>query len=101
MFGPLLFVIYINDLIDVISPPVPLKLFADDSVILKETSSVADHQVPQESLLEVHHWCEKWNMDLNIDKTVLLWITRKKKKASSYQYCRQNSNICEVPHLGI
>lgn len=43
--GPLLFLIYINDLADVIYGGASIRLFADDCVIFQDISAVNDHMI--------------------------------------------------------
>lgn len=77
VLGPLLFLIYVNDIIDVIPTNVSIRLYADDSVIFKEIVSHDDHEVLQRCLVVISDWCSKWGMQLNAEKTVLLRVTRK------------------------
>lgn len=44
MFHPLLFLIYVNDLVAVVPDDVSVKLFADDCVVFKKTSSEHDYR---------------------------------------------------------
>lgn len=51
VLGPLLFFIYASDMIDVIPANVPIRLYADDSVIFKKIVSHDDHDVLQRYLV--------------------------------------------------
>ena len=55
--GPLLFILYINDLTNHIDS-CELSIYADDSKLFKEISSVADCQLVQKDLDSVCLWCE-------------------------------------------
>ena len=66
VLGPTLFIIYINDLVDIISSETIL--YADDTKILKPISNTADRDKLQLDLNNVIGWTEKWLMKLNIDK---------------------------------
>lgn len=77
VLGPLLFLVYINDLADLINNGVCIRLFADDCVVFKEISAPNDHVLLQENLQAIGDWCIRWDMELNTEKSVLLRITRK------------------------
>lgn len=102
VLSPLLFLIYANDLAEVVSD-VSIKLFADDCVVFKEISSKEDHDVLQNNLLAINDWCDRWGMLLNNEKTVLLRVTRK-MHPSNFSYTLQNNVITEVrkyKYLGV
>ena len=85
--GPVLFLIFINDLsLEVLSP---LSLFADNSKIFthivtsKKTSkwSGFDGQSAlQRDLTKVQEWAERWKMDFNIGKCKVMHIGNKNPK---------------------
>ena len=64
--GPLIFLIYINDLSDNIDSTV--KLFADDislfSVVRNNNTSA---EVLNRDLQEISEWAHKWKMSFNLD----------------------------------
>ena len=64
VIGPLLFLTYINDLPDVISHS-KTKLFADDSMLLKEIKSDRDQTKLQEDLNALEVWEKEWQMNFN------------------------------------
>lgn len=103
VLGPLLFLIYVNDLADVIPENVSVRLFADDCIIFKQIVSPRDHIELQQALIAIDNWCEKWGMQLNTQKTVLLRITRK-LNPSHCCYSLRNNNIAIVSkykYLGV
>ena len=63
VLGPILFLIYINDLDDVITSKV-LK-FADDIKLFGTIKSDADRQQLQDDLNKLTEWSEKWQMLFN------------------------------------
>lgn len=75
ILGPLLFIIYIND-IDV-GLPSNVSLFADDFAIYREVSSTKDCEILQNDLHLLCSWALKWQLKLNICKCKALQITRK------------------------
>ncbi len=78
ILGPLLFTLYINDLPSV-CPNTNIQMYADDTVIYIHGSSVS--QVANElteSLVHVAAWLEQCCLQLNISKTVCMFITKTK-----------------------
>ena len=66
VLGPLLFVIYINDLPDhVISD---ILLFADDTKIFKEVDSIADSILIQKDINTLEKWSRDWLLKFHPDK---------------------------------
>lgn len=82
VLGPLLFLIYINDLPTNISSSI--SLFADDCVIYKEISSDSDAIALQSDVDRVLQWCELWQMKLNINKCKSMRVSRSKTQAFCY-----------------
>lgn len=78
-------------------PKMSVRLFADDCILFKSINEHNEHYLLQNSLLAVHQWCLKWNMQLNLDKTVILQISRK-KQVSPFSYSLLNHSIMEVRH---
>ena len=66
VLGPILFLIYINDLDDDITSKV-LK-FADDTKVFRKIKSDADRQHLQDDLKKLIEWSEKWQMLFNFGK---------------------------------
>ena len=66
VLGPILILIYINDLDDDITSKV-LK-FADDTKVFKEIKSDANRQHLQDDLNKLIEWSEKWQMLFNFGK---------------------------------
>ncbi len=73
VLGPLMFLVYINDINENITSSV--RLFADDCVIYKSITSLEDAEQLQEVLCKICEWTNKWQMKLNIDKCAVLHCT--------------------------
>ena len=76
VIGPLLFLIYINDLPDEVKATV--RLFADDTMMYMTVSSENDANTLQHDLDKLAAWEEKWMMKFHPQKCSVLRITRKK-----------------------
>ena len=74
VLGPLMFLIYINDINQNIQ--LSVHLFADDCVLYKVIKSSEDCRYLQENLNHLVHWRNLWQMDLDSDKCVVLHCTR-------------------------
>lgn len=82
VLGPLLFLIYINDLSSVISSTI--HLFADDCVIFREITNDNDVNVLQSDLNATSNWCENLLMDLNIKKCKIMRVFRTSTTSPPY-----------------
>lgn len=88
--GPLLFLIFINDIPDIFSYSLCL-MFADDIKIFRCINSTQDCLWLQEDLNRLSAWCNKNDLHLNVSK------------CQSLTYCRNHSpihyiyNICNIP----
>ena len=65
VLGPLLFLIYINDLPLSISRGSLPFLFADDTKLIHSIVSFNDYSDLQEDILSLTNWCKTWNLNLN------------------------------------
>ena len=68
VLGPLLFVIFINDLLDTFSE-VTCTAFADDVKLYSE-----DPLKLQAALTQVEIWCQKWQLSLSVEKCSVLLL---------------------------
>ena len=76
VLGPLLFLVYINDMPEGINSTV--RLFADDSLVYRVIRSKEDQTILQEDLHRLQEWERKWQMQFNAEKCEVLRITNKK-----------------------
>ena len=81
VLGPLLFVIFINDMPRKITNP--SKLYADDSKILSVIKSDLDAAVLQDDLYSICEWCDVWQAKFNDIKCKVLHFGKKNPK---FQY---------------
>ena len=89
ILGPLLFIIYVNDIPQTLSSPT--HLFADDCAIYCKVSSQPDCQSLQEDLSRLSEWCQKWQLPLNTKKCKAMCITHKKKPPTFTYYINNNT----------
>ena len=82
--GPLLFLVYINDIDEGIVSK--LGKFADDSKLLNRVNTQADVESLKADLDKLEVWAEKWQMKFNVDKCSVMHIG-KKNLYENYQLC--------------
>jgi hypothetical protein len=75
--GPILFLLFINDIVDIIKGDVSCKLYADD---LKLYSAVTIQNMPAYSLHnavdDLVAWADQWQLSINISKCHVLHLGR-------------------------
>mgnify|MGYP001796102237 CR=1 FL=1 len=101
VLGPLLFLLYINDLPD--SVRCKIGLFADDSIVYSKITSINDCQLLQDDLDALTLWSKVWDMEFNTDKCKILSVTNK-KNIINYNYKMENvslKSVTEEKYLGV
>ena len=99
MIGPVLFLIYINDLPDAVKSEV--RLFADDTVIY---NTVSNQQQLQQDLDALEKWEKDWGMEFNPTKCEHLRFSRKRTKVIDNTYTLHNIAMPKTPtvkYLGV
>ena len=66
VLGPILFIIYINDLTDSIKSLT--RLFADDTKLFYTVNNTDDHNILQNDLNSLAKWSERWPLKFNENK---------------------------------
>ena len=108
VLGPILFLIYINDLpTEVISP---VSLFADDSKIFSKIVTKAEdmkvtdqngHEVLQDDLNRIQEWAIKWKMEFNVDKCKIMHIGKNNPKNVYTMSGKNLTETTEEKDLGV
>ncbi|CAF1462159.1 unnamed protein product [Didymodactylos carnosus] len=103
VLGPLLCLIYINDLPNGLDSTT--LLYADDVSLHREGSDIQrDFMIMNEDLAKVEDWSNKWKLDFNIKKCVSMFFTRSNTVTTlptlkiKYQLIE---NVTEHKHLGL
>ena len=96
VLGPLLFLVYINDLTQVIHHS-QIRLFADDTCLFIEVDNrtLAASQINYD-LMSIHSWAQQWLINFSIEKTKSLLISNKSDKHSNPPVFLNNQCIDEV-----
>ena len=69
LLGPLTFLLFINDIVDVLSPDLTVKLYADD---IKLYTLIDSNDVLQRGLSNLCNWCTLCQMTVNVNKCYVL-----------------------------
>ena len=77
VLGPLLFLLFINDLPELLKSP--CLLYADDPKIWRPISSTEDAAILQDDLNKVVAWSNTWELPINFEKSAYLCIGRTTK----------------------
>ena len=102
ILGPLLFILYVNDVNSVVMHS-SLKMFADDLTLYQEVASVEDCQKLQQDLSNVYEWSLRWLLRLHPKKCEAINITNKRNHIS-YGYSVGSHMISwtqKVKYLGV
>ena len=68
VIGPLLFLLYINDIPDCIGPGTHIALYADDTLLFRPIVCSADSVALQDDIDRIFAWSMKWLMPFNLSK---------------------------------
>lgn len=90
VLGPLLFLIYINDLPSCVSSRI--RIFADDCVIYRIISCDNDREALQTDINAINAWCSSWLMTLNHSKTKYMSFTNRASRFPT-SYVLNNRSI--------
>ena len=78
VLGPLLFLLYINDITDNLQSEI--RLFADDCILYRVIKSSTDCESLQMDIDLLAEWGQKWQMQFNAKKCYVMHMGNKRKK---------------------
>ena len=100
VLGPLLFLIYINDLPNCITSR--CSLFAGNCLLYRQIYNKDDQETLQWDLHNLELWASKWLMSFNINKCEVLQVSLKNIIEHSYMlYDHSLRNVNEAKYLGV
>ena len=85
VLGPLLFLLYINDLPSVLQPSTKCRLFADDYLVYHEIRSPEDQVSLQKDLDALDQWSIQWGMLFDAKKCNIMTVSRSTTLLKFYQ----------------
>ncbi len=74
MLGPLLFVVFINDIDEAVRQVDIIRKFADDTKIGQKMVTVKDKERLQAALDALNAWASAWEMEFNIPKCTVMHL---------------------------
>ena len=95
VLGPVLFVIYINDLLDEISSDG--LMFADDAKIFRQITSREDATKLQNDLQKLEEWSDTWLLRFNAEKCHVLTLGKFENIKHAHQYMLCNNELEHLP----
>ena len=102
VLGPLLFVIYINDILDSIESDG--FLFADDTKIFREITSQEDSITLQSDIDSLELWSQIWQLEFNLNKCHVITLGKFDNIMHTHRYkiCGQEiEHVFEEKDLGV
>ncbi|XP_068739259.1 uncharacterized protein [Montipora capricornis] len=78
ILGPLFFVLFINDLPDVVCSASTIALYADDSKMFRVINCDDDQMLFENDLDKLYHWSQRKLMDFNSKKCKIMRISKNK-----------------------
>lgn len=107
ILGPLLFLIYINDVVTIFKDlNINCKLFADDIMIYFSSDNISMiEKVLNESLKRLVKWLNSNQLKINLSKTVFMLIRNRRSKLNNKCIIKLEDNqikeVVETKYLGI
>ncbi len=83
VLGPLLFVIFINNIDEAVMQVEIIKKFADDAKVSQTVVSSEDREKLQDALDALCGWADRWGMEFNVPKCKIMHMGNNNPK---YQY---------------
>ena len=99
VLGPLLFIIYINDLPNECMNLSELFMFADDTKLYKYILNNFNSTTLEQNCQALFNWSQKWLMSLNISKCKVLSIGRRDIIHNSYGFDTPQSGFVQLERV--
>ena len=102
LLGPLLFSLYINDI--VVGIESEIHLFADDCVCYRRIDSTEDTSKLQKDIDQLGKWARKWGMRFQPVKCNIMQLTRKRIKKINAVYSLERTvleNVHNIKYLSV
>ena len=97
ILGPLLFVLFINDLCDVLNPGTGIYMYADDTKIWREIDSEHDQKLLQTDINELYNWSLRNKIRFHPDKCKVISVSLKHKPCN-FAYNMNGHFLEKVEH---
>lgn len=84
--GPLLFVLFINDIVRNLNIETTAKLFADDIKIYAKINTEQDATNFQKSLDIIYKWSKDWQLEISLHKCFIILLCRHSRGFNSFSF---------------
>ena len=101
VLGPLLFVLFINDLPEAVRNGSDVFLYADDTKIYRKIEDSEDLSKLQEDLDELYHWTEKWLLSFHPEKSKCMRLGRTIVENKEYHLCNPIKTTDKEKDIGV
>ena len=101
MLGPLLFVLYINDLPEVMENGSEVCLYADDTKVFRNIRSQDDMEKLQRDLDCMRRWSEKWLLFFHPKKCKFMRLGNYDERHNGYKMSEQLDEVSSEKDIGV
>lgn len=99
VLGPILFIIYVNDIDEGIS--CKISKFADDTKITGRITTTEEKNKLQSDLNKLINWSKKWQMKFNYDKCKVLHVGNNNDQTNYSMNDTELVKVCQEKDLGV
>jgi hypothetical protein len=101
VLGPLLFIIFINDIVESCSGSI--RLFADDALLYRPVSTQSQAQELQKDLDGLSEWSNHWQMEFNAKKCEVIHFSRSTTSSCASYHLNGTvlDQVTTVKYLGV
>ena len=97
ILGPLIFILYVNDIFDCLDEEMSIFMYADDTLILSKSEDIYEVAVKSEQALEkIMYWSEVNKLSINYKKTKYMTVKHTKVDAEPNLNARNSCTIGSV-----
>ena len=101
VLGPLLFVLYINDLPEVIENGSEIYLYADDTKVFRKIRNPEDMERLQKDLECMKRWSEKWLLFFHPEKCKFMRLGNYEERQNGYKMREQLEEVSSEKDIGV
>jgi hypothetical protein len=100
VLGPLLFLIYINDLTTLSNKNVKILFYANDTIIIINSPNRYNYQlIMKDTFLEINNWFRNNLLSLNLGKTHRLQFSTIKNNSTDFQIGHKDNSVVRTPTI--